>query len=472
MAERLLAVIARAGRPRRQHARDHREHRHRRRQRRRRQRGRAAAPRRLRHVHAPRTAAARASRPTRHRRTRGTRPGERPLACGRSLERRPSSRRRIRTTASDRSAPPPPRCPAASSTRRSARRSTRCPRSCSTRWRRPRPAPPATRPRSAARRSARPPSAGSSAASAVPLTADDVIACIGTKEVVASLPRMLSLRDPSRDTVLYPAVAYPTYEMGALLAGLRAVPVPVDDEWHLDLDRVDPADADRALAALAQRPEQPHRRGRDARRGCSTRSSGRGRGGSSSPATSATPSSPTTPTARPPRRSPRSHAGADGVLVVHSLSKRSNMAGLRAGFVAGDRDARRLPRRDAQARRADDAGADPGRRGRRAGRRRARPRAAGPLRAPARAWRSPRSSRAGSCTTAARRPSTCGCATPTGARDGWAIAERPRRPPACVVAPGDFYGTASADHVRVALTLTDEQIAARVRAAPARTRLA
>ena len=31
-------------------------------------------------------------------------------------------------------------------------------------------------------------------------------------------------------------------------------------------------------------------------------------------------------------------AGLDGVLAVHSLSKRSNMAGLRAGFVAGDRD--------------------------------------------------------------------------------------------------------------------------------------
>ena len=29
-------------------------------------------------------------------------------------------------------------------------------------------------------------------------------------------------------------------------------------------------------------------------------------------------------------------AGTDGVLAVHSLSKRSNMAGVRAGFVAGD----------------------------------------------------------------------------------------------------------------------------------------
>src|SRR3954453_18786242 len=89
------------------------------------------------------------------------------------------------------------------------------------------------------------------------LTVDDVIACIGTKEVVASLPRMLSLRDPSRDTVLYPAVAYPTYEMGALLAGLRAVPVPVDDQWHLDLSRVDPADADRALLLWLNDPSNP-----------------------------------------------------------------------------------------------------------------------------------------------------------------------------------------------------------------------
>ena len=48
----------------------------------------------------------------------------------------------------------------------------------------------------------------------------------------------------SRDTVLYPAISYPSYAMGALLAGCRSVPVPVDDQWHLDLTRVDAADAD------------------------------------------------------------------------------------------------------------------------------------------------------------------------------------------------------------------------------------
>ena len=51
-------------------------------------------------------------------------------------------------------------------------------------------------------------------------------ACVGTKEFVASTPQYLKLRTPGRDTVLYPAISYPTYEMGATLAGLRAVPYP------------------------------------------------------------------------------------------------------------------------------------------------------------------------------------------------------------------------------------------------------
>src|SRR5437868_2770073 len=34
-------------------------------------------------------------------------------------------------------------------------------------------------------------------------------ACVGTKELVASLPHLLRLRRPARDTVLYPSIAYP-----------------------------------------------------------------------------------------------------------------------------------------------------------------------------------------------------------------------------------------------------------------------
>src|SRR6478736_8476507 len=55
----------------------------------------------------------------------------------------------------------------------------------------------------------------------VQVDVEQVLACIGTKELVASLPRMLNLRDPGRDTVLYPAISYPTYAIGAELAGLR-----------------------------------------------------------------------------------------------------------------------------------------------------------------------------------------------------------------------------------------------------------
>ena len=48
---------------------------------------------------------------------------------------------------------------------------------------------------------------------------DRLAACIGTKELVAGLPHWLRLRDPSRDVVLYPAISYPSYAMGAEMAG-------------------------------------------------------------------------------------------------------------------------------------------------------------------------------------------------------------------------------------------------------------
>ena len=73
-----------------------------------------------------------------------------------------------------------------------------------------------------------------------------------------------------------------------------------------------------------------------------------------------------------------SSRGATGVVAVHSLSKRSNLAGVRAGFYAGDPDLVDLPPRRAAPRRADGAGPGPGRRGGRPRRRRPRRRAAGP----------------------------------------------------------------------------------------------
>jgi succinyldiaminopimelate transaminase len=287
------------------------------------------------------------------------------------------------------------------------------------------------------------------------LTVDDVIACIGTKEVVASLPRLLSLRDPSRDTVLYPAVAYPTYEMGALLAGLRAVPVPVDDHWHLDLDRIDPADADRALLLWLNDPSNPT--------GAVTTPQGmldavawaRAHGivvasdecyAEFTYDADGAPAPPVTALS----------AGADDVLVVHSLSKRSNMAGLRAGFIAGDRElvtylgemrkhGGMMTPAPIQAAAAAALGDDEHVREQQA--RYARRRA---IALPALEAR-------GLVHDGGASTFYLWLRDADRARDGWAIADD-LATTGLVVAPGDFYGAASTDHVRVALTLTDEQI--------------
>ena len=178
-----------------------------------------------------------------------------------------------------------------------------------------------------------------------------------------ALPHWLRLRRPDRDTVLYPAISYPTYAMGATLAGCRAVPVPVD-----------------AHGASTWRPStRPTPPGRCA---C----------GSTRPATR--PAASTTSARRPrwgrahgvpvcqrrvlrrvhlgraaPHRS--SSTALDGVLAVHSLSKRSNLAG-RAGRLLRRR---RRPGRATSREVRKHAGfmvpgPGAGRRGRRLGRRR------------------------------------------------------------------------------------------------------
>jgi succinyldiaminopimelate transaminase len=282
-----------------------------------------------------------------------------------------------------------------------------------------------------------------------------VTACIGTKELVASLPHHLSLRDPSRDTVLYPAVAYPTYAMGATLAGLRAVPVPVDTNWQLDLDRVDPADAERALVLWLNDPSNPTG-------ACATRDEivanvawGRDRGivvASDECYAEFTyddhgdPAPPVTAL----------FAGDHGVLAVHSLSKRSNLAGLRAGFVAGDPElveylgeVRRhagfmVPtpvQAAAVAALGDDAHVDE-QRARYAARR---------------ARVTPVLADAGF--VSAGGPSTfyLWLASDRG-EDGWKIAARLAEAAGLLVAPGDLYGPDGADYARVALSLRDDDL--------------
>ena len=171
----------------------------------------------------------------------------------------------------------------------------------------------------------------------VAIDASAIGACIGTKEFVASLPQFLGIleRDTPgpihgvvRDTVLYPEISYPTYAVGAQLAGCRAVPVHMNADWQLDLSSISADDRERALLLWINVPGNP---------------------------TSATANGEVLADAAAWGRehgvlvasdecyvefAPDAHTilenGQEGVLALHSLSKRSNFAGMRTGFYAGD----------------------------------------------------------------------------------------------------------------------------------------
>jgi succinyldiaminopimelate transaminase len=163
----------------------------------------------------------------------------------------------------------------------------------------------------------------------VDVAADQIAACIGTKEFVGTLPQWLKLRRPDLDTVLFPAISYPTYEMGAILAGCRAVAVPMSPTGGLQLDAIDPADAARALVLWVNSPANPSGVLDDLGAAAAW---GRAH--------------------RVPVFSDECYIeftwadrgrtileyGDHGVVAVHSLSKRSNLAGTRVGFYAGDRE--------------------------------------------------------------------------------------------------------------------------------------
>ena len=150
---------------------------------------------------------------------------------------------------------------------------------------------------------------------------------IGTKELVAWLPVMLGL-GPS-DTVLYPSLAYPTYDIGARLAGAASVAVD-------SLDGVGPASLPGRPALLwLNSPSNPTGEVKPASWLRSALSWARSRGcvvasdecyitlgWSASPVSVLHPSV--------------CGGSLDGLLGVYSLSKRSNLAGYRAGFVTGD----------------------------------------------------------------------------------------------------------------------------------------
>jgi succinyldiaminopimelate transaminase len=159
--------------------------------------------------------------------------------------------------------------------------------------------------------------------------AQEIAAAVGTKEFVVGLPHWMKLRHPDRDTVLYPAISYPSYEMGAVLAGCRAVPVPVDANWSIRLDAIAPEDRARALLLWVNTPGNPAG-------GLDDLEAAAAWGRSHQVPVFSDECYSEFTWDGPPRTILAT--GTQGVVAVHSLSKRSNLAGVRVGFYAGDPD--------------------------------------------------------------------------------------------------------------------------------------
>jgi succinyldiaminopimelate transaminase len=155
------------------------------------------------------------------------------------------------------------------------------------------------------------------------LPEQQVVPSIGSKELVSLLPSLLGLAAGSQ--VLIPALAYPTYDVGARLAG--CVPVPVADPTACD-----PADVGLVWLNSPSNPTGEVWSG-DRLRAVVDWARSHGILVASDECYlelgwTAEPVSVLDPAV--------CGGSTDGVLAVHSMSKRSNLAGYRAGFVAGD----------------------------------------------------------------------------------------------------------------------------------------
>lgn len=270
----------------------------------------------------------------------------------------------------------------------------------------------------------------------------DVLPTVGSKELIAWLPTLLGLG--AGDVVAHPVLAYPTYAVGARLAG--AVARPVDG----------PAAAEGARLVWVNSPSNPTGRVLSAAELRAVVEAGRAAGAL---VVSDECYLELGWAARPVSVLDPAVCGdsARGVLAVHSLSKRSNLAGYRAGFVAGDPavvaellEVRRhagmmvpAPVQAAMAAALGDADHVAVQRAAYAARRVAL------LAALEIAGFTVEPSEAGLYLWATRD------------EDCWEsvrwLAGR-----GVLVAPGVFYGAAGARHVRVALTATDERVSAAV----------
>jgi succinyldiaminopimelate transaminase len=287
------------------------------------------------------------------------------------------------------------------------------------------------------------------------LNPDGVLPTIGSKELVAWLPTLLGLG--AGDIVVHPEVAYPTYDVGARLAG--ATPLPADGTMQ-----VGPS-ARRVRLVWVNSPGNPNGKvlGVDHLRKVVDWARSNGAVVASDECYAELGwDGVRVPSVLDPEVCGGSH---QGLLAVYSMSKQSNLAGYRAAFVAGDPV---LVKRILEVRKhagmivpwpvqealrvalGDDAHVAE-QRARYAVRREI---AASALLA---AGFQIDHSEAGLYLWATRQESCWDTVS--------ALADR-----GVLVAPGEFYGVAGAEHVRVALTASDErisQLADRLKGLPA-----
>ena len=166
------------------------------------------------------------------------------------------------------------------------------------------------------------------------VSADGVLPTVGSKEAVAWLPTLLGLG--AGDIVVYPRVAYPTYDMGARLAGAEGVAADSLDELTGEQrERVklvwinspgNPTGNVLDLQALTRIVDEARAAGAVVASDECYAELGWGQwdvqlGGDPVPSV----------------LDPRVNGGSlEGLIALYSLSKQSNLAGYRAAFMAGD----------------------------------------------------------------------------------------------------------------------------------------
>nr|WP_171783191.1 succinyldiaminopimelate transaminase [Isoptericola halotolerans] len=287
-----------------------------------------------------------------------------------------------------------------------------------------------------------------------------VMPTIGSKELVGLLPSLLRL-GPG-DVVVHPEIAYPTYDVGARLAG--ATPLPADDvaAW---------AGRDDVRLVWVNSPSNPTGAVADVERLAAVVAAARAAGAVVvsdecyaelpwEPQQVAADGTSRVPSLLDPRVCGGSH---DGLLVAYSLSKQSNLAGYRAAFVAGDpalvgdllatrKHLGMIVPAPVQAAMVAGLGDDAHVMAQRERYRRRRDLLLPALRE---AGFVVDHSQAGLYLWVRRVDDSAG---PAGSRDlaRW-FAER-----GVLVGPGEFYGGAGARHVRVALTATDDDVSSAV----------